>query len=180
MLHSQLAALALAATTLAASGCGGSSKIGSSSASVAASTTTATTTTTTTTTAASGKPVTPADAIVIAKAGAICKRIRARSTSLRFGTRQAIARSLSQFASYQRAALAELRKLVPSASLAHEWQEFEAAAHVLAADMTRAGEYAKAYHFAAVKPLASRIAADKVNMTTLAKHEAITGCERLY
>jgi hypothetical protein len=178
MLHSQLAALALAATTLAVSGCGGSSKTGSTGATAATSTTT--TTTTTTTTATSAKPVTPADAIVIAKTGAICERIRARSASLRFGTRQAIARSLPRFAAYQRAALAELRKLVPSASLAHEWQRFEAAAHVLAGDMTRAGEYAKAYHFAAVRPLSRKVAEDKENMTTLAKRAAITGCERLY
>jgi hypothetical protein len=176
MLHALLAALALAATALVASGCGGSSKTGSTGATTA----TSTTTTTTTTTATSAKPVTPADAIVIAKAGAICERIRARSASLRFGTRQAIARSLPRFASYQRAALAELRKLVPSASLAHEWQRFEAAAHVLAGDMTRAGEYAKAYHFAAVTPLSRKVAEDKVNMTTRAKRAAITGCERLY
>jgi hypothetical protein len=174
MLHSQLAALALAATTLAASGCGGSSKTGPTGA------TAASTTTTTTTKAASGKPVTPADSILIAKAGAICKRITAQSASLNFRTRQAIARSIPQFASYQQAALAELRKLVPSASLAHEWQQFEASAHALASDTTRIGEYAKTYHFAAARPISTRIAEDKVNMTTLAKHAAITGCERLY
>lgn len=177
MLPALLAALALAATTLVASGCGGSSKTGATGATTATSTTT---TTATATTATSAKPATPADTIVIAKAGAICKRIRARSASLRLGTQQATARSLPRFASYQRAALAELRKLVPSASLAHEWQQFEAAAHVLAGDMTRAGEYAKAYHFAAVRPLSSKVAEDKENMTTLAKRAAITGCERLY
>lgn len=177
MLHSQLAALALAATTLAASGCGGSSKTGPTGASAGA---TAASTTTTTTKTTSGKPISHADAILIAKAGAICKRITAQSASLNFRTRQAIARSLPEFSSYQRAALAELRKLVPSASLAHEWQQFEAAAHTLASDMTRVSEYAKAYHFASVRPLAGRIAKDKVNMTTLAKRNAITGCERLY
>jgi hypothetical protein len=183
MLHAQLAALAFAATTLAASGCGGSSKTGSTGASTGAaatSTIAASTATPATTNASPGKPMTRAESILIAKAGAICKRIDARHASVRLPTQQAIARELPLFASYQRAALAELRKLTPPASMAHDWKQFVAAAHTLASDTTRVGEYAKANHFATAGTIIPRIDKDERHISALAKHDAITGCEQVY
>jgi hypothetical protein len=181
MLHSQLAALALAAATLVASGCG-SSKTGSTSATATAATSTATTAATTAkvTTAASTKPVTPADAVVIAKAGAICKRVRAKSKSINFRTARTLAYSIPRFAAYQQAAFTELHKLVPSASLAHEWHQFTTAAHTLASDINKIGQDAKTYHFAAERPVTASIVEDKARMIELAKQVAITGCEQLY
>ncbi len=177
MLHAQLAALALAAATLVASGCG-SSKTGSTNATATATTTAATTATATT--AASTKPVTRADAVAIAKAGAICKRVRAKSKSINFHTARTLAYSIPQFATYQQAAFVELYKLVPSASLAHEWRQFTAAAHTLAGDINKIGVDAKTYHFAAERPVTASIVEDKARMIELAKQVAITGCEQLY
>jgi hypothetical protein len=178
MLYTQLVAPVLAAATLAASGCGGSSKTDSTGASASAPTTTATTATATT--AASTKPAKPSDAIVIAKAGAICKRVRAKSKSIDLRTARTAARSIPPFAAYQQAAFAELRKLVPSASLAHEWQQFTTAAHTLASDTSKISQVAKTYHFAAENQLTTSIVEDKARMIELAKHAAITGCEQLY
>jgi hypothetical protein len=183
MSRTRLAALTLVAATLAASGCGGSSKAGSTGASTGAalaSTTVTSTAKTATTKATSRKPMTRAELTLIVRAGAICKRIRARRASLKLATRQAVAREIPPFASYQRAALAELRKLVPPASLAHAWQQFAAVARTLARDTTRLGENAKAYHFATLGPIMTRIGKDEVNIKTLAKRAAITGCEQAY
>jgi hypothetical protein len=179
MLYAQLAALALVAATLAASGCGRSSKTGSTGASAGA-TTTAATRTTATAKATSGKPMTRAESILIAKAGAICKRVKARHRLENLTTKQDIARDIPLFASYQQAAIAELRKLTPPASMAHEWKEFAAAAHLLASDTTRLGVYVKAYHFTAAGPIMIRIDKDELTMKALAKRGAIAGCEQIY
>ena len=173
MLHSQLAALALAATTLAASGCGGSPKAGSTAAPIS------TTATTATVKVASGNPLTRAE--LIAAAGAICKRIDARHASLNLATQQAIAREIPVFAAYQKAALAELSKLTPPPSMAHDWKQFAAAAHTLARDMARFGEYAKANPpIATYARILPTIDKDERHVSALAKRDTINECEQVY
>ena len=182
MSRPQLAALALAATTLAVSGCGSSktASTGVSTSTAPTSTTAAGTTAAATATVkiTPGKHLTRAE--VIADAGAICKRIKARHALEKLATQQDFVREIPRFASYQQAALAELSKLTPPASMAHEWGQFVAAAHTLAGDTTRLGEYAKARHFAAMGPILTRIDADEVSMKTFSKRDAIISCKLIY
>jgi hypothetical protein len=184
MSRTRLVAVVLTVVTLAASGCGGSSKTGSTGASTGAALTSTTATSTAkaaTTKATSRRPMTRAELTLIARAGAICKRINARHALLKLPTPQAIAREIPLFASYQQAALAELLKLTPPASMAHEWKQFAAVAKTLARDTTRLGDYAKANHVAiAGTRLLPGIDKDERHISALAKRAAITGCEQVY
>lgn len=133
LLATHLAALALAATTLVASGCGSSSKNGSTSSSTAASAATTTTTATTapsltapTTTAAvviaTGKPLTSAE--WISKGDAICARLVAQVAASTARTQQELAHALAQKSVYEKAELAKLAKLVPPSSKQSDWQTY--------------------------------------------------------
>jgi len=182
MLRRHAAALALAATTLAASGCGGSPSTGSTDTSTSATPSSSTATGTTTTAATettSGKPMTRAE-ILIAKAGAICGRIKARHRALNFKTQQDIAREIPLFASYQQAVLTELSKLTPPTSMTHEWKRFAAATQALANDTTRLGEYVKTNRFSATGPILARINKDESDVKTHAARDGIVGCVRIY
>ncbi len=129
MLHIQFIALALTVSALLAAGCGSSSKTGSTTSADAK--TSATTSTTTTTaagppkiskvivTAPAGKPLTHAQ--LIARADAICARRNANIASLTVGSQAAFKRVLPQAAIYDSTESKELNKLVPPASLAHDW-----------------------------------------------------------
>lgn len=178
MLHTQLAALALATTALAAAGCGGSSKTGSTSATpmtppatsgAAASAAAAKTT--------PGGSLTRA-ALVI-QAGTICKRIYARRISPELLTQQGT--KIPLFASYQRTALAELRKLTPPASMKSDWDRFAAATRKLASDTIKLGEYVKAGHVATIStPLAQTEQKDESRVAVLARRAGIVGCVEAY
>ena len=180
MLYAQLAALALATTALAAAGCGSTSKQSSTDSSVGASTATAARTTATTATSASGKHITPAESILIAKAGAICQRVKAQHRSMRLATNYAIAHEIPRFAAAQQATVAELSRITPPASMAHEWEKLVRSARLLASDTTKLGETAAAYHFSAIGHMVVRMDKDEQTITRLAKHNAITGCELIY
>jgi len=181
MLSNQLIVVALTATALAAAGCGSTSKPGATGTSTVASTTTASATTATaTTTATSIKPTTPAESILIAKAGAICKRIMARHNLVRLATKQDFVREIPPFAAYQQAALTELSDLAPPASIAHEWKAFAASTRLLANDTTRLGQELKVYHIPTVEKTMAQVNKDELNMRALATRYAVVGCERIY
>ncbi|MGC2373181.1 MAG: hypothetical protein WA484_04825 [Solirubrobacteraceae bacterium] len=137
MSRQQLAALALAATTLAASGCGGSSKSSSQTTSTAQVGATAQTGST-----ANAKPITQAE--LTAAANAICGRIRARLAQNKFTTQQEIGRAAPGIAAYERSSLVELEKLVPPPSLAGDWAQIVAGIRTLASDAAKIGEYERA------------------------------------
>jgi hypothetical protein len=130
-----IAALTLA-VLLAAAGCGGSSKSEAPG---------------------SGSSVTSvATARLIATADAICERLDARlarTTPVHLDSRT-IARSAPQNAALERAALTELGKLAPPASLADDWKQIIAYRRTLADELARLGRYAKANDTRAVKALA--------------------------
>ena len=183
MSHTQLAALAVAATALAAAGCGESSKTGSTAptptASVAstAAATTATVATTPVTTTPS-KHLTHAETVLIARAGAICKRIHTRRATLKLNTQQAVVGEIPPFASYERAALAELHGLTPPASIAHSWKRFTRATDTLAGDTMGPAEHVRSV--TARKRILLKIGTDEEQVVLLAKHIAITECENAF
>ncbi len=133
MLPVYLAALALIATSLVASGCGGSSKtVTTSAAATSTPTTTVSTATTapaTTTTApvvtvqiAAGRPLAPAE--WKAKAENICGRLNAELNAIKVKSTSELTTVLPQVAAYERIEVAELAKLVPPPSKAGDWQQF--------------------------------------------------------
>lgn len=111
-----LAALALAATVLAASGCGES---------------TGTT-----------KPLTRAELIV--RGDAICRRINARLAATTVGKGGGFGQLMPPLAAYEHAAVLEMRKLTPPASMADGWGQVIGGAQMLADATAKIGEYAKA------------------------------------
>lgn len=151
MLYAHLAALALAAIALAVSGCGGSSKTGS--------TTTAAATKRTTTAApptiaaatvkvATGKPLTRAT--LISKGDAICARRNAKLMAISVAKQGGFARVFPEVAIYDSTESSELSKLVPPASLAHDWARIINIAHLYSEYINRiasdiqTGSYASA------------------------------------
>ncbi len=179
----RLAAVAMTAATLVASGCGGSSKTGATSPS-ASTTAVSTATAGTPTVAAASIKVTPGRPLtrteLVAVAGSICKRIDARDALLKDATLQAISVEFPPFASYQRTALAELSKLTPPASMTSYWKQFEAGTHKLAADTTRFSEAVEAKRFTpATGHLIHIMELDEHHIGLVAKRSAITGCERV-
>ncbi len=142
MLHSHLGALALMAVAIAAvvSGCGGSSSKTATTAAASSSQTsspqtpaaqTSSTQTSTTQTPAApsvgvttvhvagGTPLTRS--ALITKADAICTRTNMEIKSISVGNLTEFKRELSQAAIYYSAETNKLIKLVPPASLAHDW-----------------------------------------------------------
>jgi hypothetical protein len=112
--HTQLAALACATITLATAGCGGSSK---------------------------GTALSSAE--LIAKADAICAHVHAEYHANGYTTTQSIARLAPRVASDEQVGVAELRRLIPPASMASDWKELVDNAETVADDTSKLGRYAK-------------------------------------
>jgi hypothetical protein len=113
MSRTRLAALALIATMLAISGCGGSGSSGSLTRSE-----------------------------LIARADLICRRVHARLASTTIKGPQSYARLLPPLASYEHAAVAELRKLTPPASMAGDWRQIVDGVQAFADATAKLGAYA--------------------------------------
>jgi hypothetical protein len=148
MLHTQLAALALAAAAVIATGCGSSK---TESTTTAASTTTPATTATTpppanTTPAkvATGAPLTHAQ--WISEADAICASTAAKLSALSARTQAALALQLPQAAAYYTAESEELGKLVPPKPMAHDWTLIVSDIHLLSGYTDQAAQYIKTTH----------------------------------
>jgi hypothetical protein len=140
MLHTYLAALMLAAIALAASGCDGSSKSPATTP-VATTPQTATTSSTQVSTTETAKPLTRAQ--LLAQANAICGRAKAQLSSTVVKSQQEYARALPQAAAYERAAVSELTKLVPPASVASDFQQVLAALQQFSANTANLSDYAQ-------------------------------------
>ncbi len=126
MRRTPLAVLALAASVLAASGCGGSTKASSQAASttVAGSPAGATATQT----APSG-PLTRAQ--LIEKGEAICYRLNVKRSSTRISQPGDYERFVPVLAATELAAATEMGNLTPPPALAGEWREMIAGAHAI-------------------------------------------------
>jgi hypothetical protein len=115
MSRRHLAALALVATTLAASGCGGS--------------------------AGSSGSLTRSE--LIARGDAICRRINAKLRATTVTSARDYARLAPPLAAYEQAAVAEMRKLTPPASMANGWNQVVSGAQMLADGTAKLGQYAQ-------------------------------------
>lgn len=108
-------ALVLVATTLAASGCGGSS--------------------------GSSGSLTRSE--LIARGDLICRRINTRLTGTTIGRQGSFAQLMPSLAAYEHAAVAEMRKLTPPASMADGWRQIVKGAQTLADATAKVGSYAR-------------------------------------
>lgn len=150
MTRTRLTALALTATTLAASGCGGSS----------------------------AKSLTSAE--LIQKADAVCKRVNARLTLANgeVKSRQDIGRLAPQLAAFQQSAVAELKKLTPPASLANDWKQIVAGAQTLAVNTAKLGEYARSNNMSGARQLVSSSKSVQQQMLATAKRDGFKDCSQ--
>lgn len=119
----------LAATMLAATGCGGSSKTTSTVSTAAQPTTT---TAAQTQPESSGPPLSSAQ--LIAKADLICARLNAVRLSTVIKSKQQLLDSFTRLASDEQRAVEEMNKLTPSSSLAGAWSSMIASYRTIAAD----------------------------------------------
>lgn len=191
MSHTQLAALALAAASLALGGCGGSSK---TTASTITATTSADSTPTTSTTAAStslppatvvkvatGTPLTRAQ--LIAKGDAICARVNAQVDKVTTQVnvppnvaRREFLEGFSKAARYETIETNELSKLVPPASLAHDWGLIVNDFHRYVQYADAAARAAEAKDIKAIEPLIKPGEAIHEKLDAIAKRDGFKYC----
>lgn len=179
MLHTQLAALALAAAAVIASGCGSSKTESSTTATTAASTTTASTTATVPTTpakVATGVALTRTQ--WIADGNAICQSTEAKFRALDAHTETQLASELPLAASYYTAQAEELAKLIPPKSKAHEWEQVVDDIHLVSEYTDQAAEYIKKAHQLHGPALAKASQLQKQVVAT-ARRNGLTRCTRI-
>lgn len=189
MLHAQLATLAFAALTLAASGCGGSTKSHSSSSSASTvPTANATTSTTSTPTAtadsttvalkvATGKPLTRAQWIT--RGDAICARTRTQLSATTAKTLNEFARKLPEAAAYYQAELASLGRLVPPASKINDWQQFLSGTQQIVENISKLAEAAQTRQVALHEPEVDTVNKIQETITRVVKRDGFRVCSRV-
>lgn len=179
MSHARLAALAVAASALIASGCGGSSKSSThtESSALAGSTTQQASTSSPKQASTSSKPLTRTQ--LIAKADAICKRVNARLASSTAHNHQQIVRIAAQLAAFERTATGELMQLVPPAELATDWSQIVAGVRALADTTARYGEYAASNQLANAQKFIVAGRRRTRQAAAVAKRDGFTDCAHL-
>jgi hypothetical protein len=175
MLYTQLAALALTAATLVASGCGGSSKTTSAttSAAPAASTAPATTEASSSTTA-SGAPLTRAE--LIAKAEPICTRTAVELKATSALTNEELVRALHQAAAYNQAEAIELGKLIPPSSMTNDWKQIVTGMHTYSKAVTKVANSIAANNPTATKALLEAARADHKRVLAITTRNGFKAC----
>jgi hypothetical protein len=179
MLRRQLAVLALAATALVAYGCGESSKSQTAAQTTGASSSSSTTTgssptATTTVKIATGKPLTRAQ--LIAKADAICAQANKQIDTVSETTARGIEQGFPKAAVYQADESSELRKLVPPATMAHDWTLIMGDFQRYLEYAEKAAEYAKAKDVKAVVPLIKPGEVVHERLNAIAKRDGFKYC----
>lgn len=186
MLHANLAALALAATAATVSGCGGSSKSSTTAASTAAPvvpvTTSAATATPLTLPSVAvrigpGRPLT--QTVWIARGDAVCARLNRELETITVKRARELPRVLPQEAAYERAAVAELAKLVPPAARTHDWQSYLVATLQLAEGSDRlAAEFSSLGDNVLKAPLAVALITARQHLNAIARHDGFKDCSQ--
>jgi hypothetical protein len=181
MLHIQLVALALAATTLAASGCGSSKATSTttSTAAAASSTSTASTPTTeqATTTSEPGGALTREE--LIAKANVICAHANVQLAPISVLVPSDIVRVTPLVAAYNRAAATELGKLMPPASLASDWHLIVANVNKVADNLDIMARHAPKNKLATATPAYRSAAKAQEQVGVITKRDGIKECNRI-
>lgn len=170
----RLSVLALGAVVLAASGCGGSSKTRSAA-------TPATTAPAATPPPAapmlklaSGTPLTRAE--WIAKGDAICNRSNIKISSVTVRAMPEYATALPQIVTYERAEAHELSKLVPPASMAHDWAQIVNGLQLDSNYISTLAGYARENKYSNTNPLVEKANSLHKQIAELAKRDGFTRC----
>jgi hypothetical protein len=154
-MRTRLPALVLVAAVLAIAGCGGSSKTSSSSSSTNTTSagTTATSATTAAVTTSSGPPLSKSQ--LVARAGAICKRVAAELNAApsKLRSEQDVVHIAALRVGIEQKALTELSKLTPPASMKQGYQQLLTDRQTLIEDTKKIGEYSVANNGKAAQPL---------------------------
>jgi hypothetical protein len=183
MLSIYLVIVALATTALAASGCGSSKTVGSVAAPKNLSVTTTPTTvktpppTTTTVKLASGKPLTRTT--LIGKGDAICARTNSKLSAISVVNRSDFSRVIPQVSIYDNVEFNELSKLVPPASLAHDWKKIINIVHLYGVYVSQIPSYAKSNNYSSAGPLVRLAGIIHKELTVLAKHDGFKQCSQI-
>jgi hypothetical protein len=188
MLHLCIAILVLALSGFAVSGCGGSSKTTSTVASASTPTTESTATTeTTSSTPATPPPITGATVTLVhgkplsraswlAAGDAICARTNTLLSSVKIRTEKQYGLLLPQAAAYDRAEVAQLRKIVPPTADTADWlliinnlQKFGEYTQKVAEDM-------QANNVVGATPLVKAGSALRADVAAIAKRDGFHEC----
>ena len=176
MNHLRLVAVALATTSIAASGCGGSSKTSSGTASTPTGSSTSHTESSPTEPSTQTGPLTRAE--LIAQADTICRRLNQKRLSTTVGARQTYADVLTPVAAYDQAAAAQMRKLTPPASIAKDWNQIVSGTQAIADAMTATVAYAKAGKLKEAEPLSIKLERATQQILSAAKRAGFKDCAR--
>ncbi len=141
MLHLQFAMLALATTMFAASGCGSSKQAPTSSTGSKTIATATSSVGTTTAPLATGKPLTRAQ--LIAQGDAICATATRKLTAVAARSEPELVRLLPQAAINLETEAKGLSRLVPPASMTHDWTQIINKIHFASEYVTRVTQYIK-------------------------------------
>jgi hypothetical protein len=173
MLHTQLAALALAVAAVTASGCGSSK---TTTTTTAAQTTASTTTasSTTPTPVASGAPLSRAQ--WIAQGDAICERTQDKINTLAARNSAEVIDALPQAAIYYTTEVEDLSKLTPPKSMAHDWEVIINNIHLFGEYTTIVSQNIKGHRVALPNALRAKVAKIQTNIITTAKRDGFKEC----
>jgi hypothetical protein len=173
----RLVALVLVASALASSGCGSTTKSSNQTAQSAPPTSSTSTTSSSSTTQPSTRPLTREQ--LIAKADAICFAINAKRNAITITRIEDFGRVIPPFAAYDEAAVAELRKLTPPASMAEGWKQIVTSAKEFADAVTKFGEYTRIHKTNnGTHSLNLTVIRATREMNTVAKREGFKDCAK--
>ena len=173
MLHTQLAALALAVVAVTASGCGSSKSTTTTTAAQTAASTTATSSTTPTT-IATGTPLSRAQWIT--QGDAICESTEDKVNALAARTSAEVIDALPQAAIYYASEAESLGKITPPKSMTHDWEQIVNDIHLFGEYTNIVSQNIKQHHVAFSNELRAKIAKLQANMIGTAKRDGFKWC----
>jgi hypothetical protein len=115
---------------------------------------------------------------LIAQADTICRRINQKRLSTTVAARQTFVNGLTPLATYEQAAVAQMRKLTPPASMAKDWSQITSGAQAIADVLTASVAYAKAGKLKEAEPLSIKLEKATQQMLAAAKHAGFKDCAR--
>jgi hypothetical protein len=180
-MDTRLPALVLFTVALSIAGCGGSSKTASISAGSTSVATTTGTASTTPVSNSSGSGKSLSASRLVAEADPICKQLSSELDVTKNTTRtqQDIVRVASQRAELEQAALIELSKLIPPASMASGWQLILADRKAVIEGLNKLAEDAGANNKPAEQPLLASSANIVRRLAAIARREGFKYCGEL-
>jgi hypothetical protein len=175
MSHIRIAVAVLAVSAVAFAGCGSAK---SSSQDSTAETTAATSAASSTSPESSANGAALSRAGLIAKADAICTKVRAMLNKNKFKTQDQVARVATRVTAYERAAVIELRKLVPPATLASDWEQIVKGVEILASDAMSIGRYARIHQLETPAGHAVLVASGRhgIREAAIARRDGFVNC----